>query len=734
MSKNQRRLFSFKNIPKLWYISFTLIAGLSSIIPFIKENHWWASILYILIAILIIITIISFVKALYKKRDVLFEKMYWILFRYFEKKQEISVYQNIKSVPPYFNFGNFEFIDNLTKGDCVELLARTAIQWFVGQKPENNSDIEIDRFEELKQTQQKKIIEAIKRGVEFKIYLQYLSSDVSLQLKKREVDQIEFHQKLSIESIKQIRDQLDINEKERLLYWYYKKPIPNSITYYKKNGNFGFLQYTLDMSFDAKKNAILILRNEKIAKKFINEIPGKGNKFLYTEDEYRHSIAIDEIKEICKEYEGYNKKNNSPENLLEHSIHCLTQGDENAKYPAPVSVQLLLTDKCLTNCKMCNHHNLKSIKTPYKTMSPNEICSVLTMISKMGTKSVIFSGGEPLSMPYSELKEIFEHAKSKEVGLNIGLLTSGVTNEGGEIDENLLDLLGTNCDWIQVSVDSFNNENYNKIRKSSKASYDNLINFVKRLSSKTEICFTIQKDNIDEIITDQISDTIKKLKYSSVKIRFKPVHGRNKEYVPNSQNFKDAIRKLHEKNIDSYLFESIENGNYFSYKNLGDGIPTADWIKRNSKYKCHGISQSLFIDSYGSVYPCCYLYDDNEADSEWRNQYYLGNLRQYIENKNPKDDDNVLQAIWNGKYDSYIKKYNYIDSNRTETLKNLRMKSLPIQEDACFKCTRYIRHNEFNNKLSTILEKYPDIVLKISNENPWKNNSVEKGDVKKIWV
>jgi MoaA/NifB/PqqE/SkfB family radical SAM enzyme len=357
----------------------------------------------------------------------------------------------------------------------------------------------------------------------------------------------------------------------------------------------------------------------------------------------------------------------------------------------PVSVQFLVTNQCTTFCAMCDHFKLFKSKEELKI---DEVFCTLDCIKDIGTTSIIISGGEPLAR--KDLFEILQYGK--KIGLNFGLLTSGVMSGEKPLDFEKAKTIATTCSWVQLSIDSFNNEVYKLIRgnDSLKIAIESLHNIVKVGFKNIEVCFTIQKANIEEIAV--ISDNVNSLLPLSVPVRFKFAHGpsNGKDYFCSVSQHEESIRNLPRDNprFNSRYLISIINDGYFDYEGLSQGMPVKTKMiqYRSSEYTCHAIRFTCLIDSNGDLYPCCYLFDDNHASSKLRGRSCIGTLRSPKTGRvMPLDESgNALAQLW----------YN------SEKLKKFRLTTLPVENEACNYCTRYFYQNDYLNKLENIFKKY----------------------------
>jgi MoaA/NifB/PqqE/SkfB family radical SAM enzyme len=386
------------------------------------------------------------------------------------------------------------------------------------------------------------------------------------------------------------------------------------------------------------------------------------------------------------------------------------------KRPPPISIQLLITNQCTTQCKMCNHFSLYNRDNELTHL---ELLHTLDCISNLGTRSIIISGGEPLSYP--TLPELLQYGKDK--GLIIGLLTNGIMTGGNPIDNRHAKTILKTCEWVQLSIDSFEDSVYTTIR--GKDLLNVALESLNRLMgvgfTNLELCFTIQKDNIHEVpaIVRQIPAVIPPI----IPIRFKFGHGPNNRrgFLCSSHDIQSLIRQLpnnSERTNSDYLLSMIRN-NYFDYDGISNGMPLQNTMSRYRLlgYQCKALNLSCKIDANGDVYPCCFLFDDNRGVSTIRPQYKLGSIR------NPRTGT-VLSPSQNGG----VNALNEI-LNNNERLQQLQHKILPIDNEACSTCTRHFYQNEFLNKVSLIYYNCHNFGVA---ESIFNNRRDEDGDP--FWV
>ncbi len=633
---------------------------------------------------------------------------FWVIY---QKQKPIEAYMSLDDAPERYGFRNFIFLQDLGRNDHLTILARTGKSWVVSSDKEKTKH------------KQETLKTAIRKGLMIDFILQLLPEKPMNPAEQGSLDSLKNDQDEALISMKEINEQLNKNKNDNqgyLRWWYTRKTITNSIANFQVNGNFKRLIYDLDMCFGDK--AVVIINEEISAKGPISSLPHKSE--LLSEDQLQLEIGRKTVEEFTRQYDGYSKRNNSPKTLLPHFARWFQYNKNSAtKIPPPVSVQLLLTNTCVNRCIMCSHHALAS----KDEMRLEEIKKVLRMISLLGTKSIIISGGEPLAHKY--IKDILEYAHNVEK-LKIGLLTSGV-GLGGSVDKELARVIYKTCAWVQVSIDSFNSDTYREIRQTSPTSQienspagggsmlekalSSIRNIVGEGYDNLDICYTIQSNNIHEIISGDVFNDIETKVPLGVKVRFKPVHGKinvNKVagFLPSLNDLENAFAIINE-NIsqqikDGYLENMIEDG-FFSYENLAEGLPTRDKMSefKKNNYICHALTQTLLITPNGDVYPCCYLFDDNVSESSYRKNYLLGSLKD--ENTRQVPDPahrNTLLDIWG-----------------SPKLEGFRKTILPVYEEACGKCTRHVRHNKCFNEISKVFNESYDKGFDLSKvtSDPW---------------
>ncbi len=369
----------------------------------------------------------------------------------------------------------------------------------------------------------------------------------------------------------------------------------------------------------------------------------------------------------------------------------------------PACIQFLVTNRCTTTCKMCNHHALYN---PDEELETVEIERILDSIKKLQTRALIISGGEPLARP--DILHILRYAK-KQCDLKIGLLTNGIRQDpekNGEVRGiNIAEAEGiaNSCSWVQLSLDAFTDDIYRDIRKNGSLDYvkATIMSFEKAKFKNVEVCYTIQKDNVKELLNGKenflaIAEWLTAKEYS---VRFKIAHGpdqQGRSFLCNEMELRKVIREgvslqgLNSRFDFKYL-ETMINNNIFDYSGLAKGEPVNKRLHdlRRADYTCMALRLTCKITANGDVYPCCFLFDDNFCESKLRERYKMGSLRHSAGTAVDPKAGNELENIWFG-----------------EDHKAFQRRPLPVDREACGYCTRHFHQNLYMNALFEVFRKF----------------------------
>ncbi|MCK5137130.1 MAG: radical SAM protein [Bacteroidales bacterium] len=633
----------------------------------------------------------------------------WKIYTWYSSKRKYVFYENWNNAPKYYQVD--ETLKYLAEQKCkLEIISRTSMQWLLGREIDWNQKNEkyINKKNELKDA----IKGALKRGSSIHFILQnpdlkigQFGTEEQTRLYKQTID--------AIESFEDIFKELDQELTENFTLKISNEIIDNSMLRLEKNNKIIRFIFEISIRFKNKQES-------KFSKPFLaftvetEELIEFEKKFndirtnAQPRAEFFKNLAYKEIDKTILKFNQFSKIRNNNNKYLINPFAKLYKNElieSNLSIPSLTSIQLLITNKCTTHCIMCDHYKISKKKEAELYFT--EIQYILKCIKEIGTKSIIISGGEPLAR--SDFFEIIEH--SSYLGLHTGLLTNGIKNENG-IHKSISKIdarkIAAYISWIQLSIDSVQNDTYHAIRGRDYLDLvlQTLIQLILVNYRNIEITYTIQERNINEISSyrkdfrEKISGIIDKhfkdeakdllLKHVlEIPVRFKFAHGPVDEinYLCKEESLKKLLRSFPHQSNFNYINSMIDE-EFFNYKDLASGKPLASRMKSYSKdSKCFAMRFSCKIDSYGDIYPCCFLFDDNNSNSDFRSQYKIGSMRSNTSNIAYGKKNHLKKALLSSQY------------------KKLINTNLPIDSEACTYCTRHFYQNEFLNKISAIFDK-----------------------------
>src|SRR5262245_39043364 len=585
----------------------------------------------------------------------------------------------------------------------LEIIGRTCFRWLCGEG-EKTFQTDPESFLIEKQRIQRLALDAIRAGSEIHFILQ--NPNISLpQFNAEENTLLRKHLEAAINSHNEIVKKLRTNEKKRFTLSFFNSAVENSMVRLSKDDK--VIRFVFDISVGFKSTG-------RVSKPTLIVRPDADVFFKDVMKEFDH-VTLNAIhaEQLQKEKENAEKRADSL--IQQYSHHSSQRQDRSGSLASkaaelfladrqgvtgvpPVSIQILVTNHCTTFCTMCSHFQLPSHNNRRNELTRGELNCIFQWITDLGTKSIILSGGEPLAR-----QDIFELLRDgKDKGLHIGLLTNGIVSEGRRLTSDQAKVISETCSWVQVSLDSFNKETYAKIRKGSSNHFETVLSSLASLKTNgvknVEICFTIQQDNYHEINKD-LPGLVNSLLPAGVPVRFKIAHGPtspNSDFICTTEQWKSVITNLPDNNdrFNSQYLRSMIHEEFFDSDGLAQGVPLRKKmiVYQTKGYTCQAIQLTCLIDPYGYVYPCCYLFDDNNATSSIRDQYRIDSLRdKKLGIVTCEPGRNLLAEIW----------------FKNERLKILRRDVLPVDTQACYYCTRHAYQNEYLNELQQILKDRP---------------------------
>jgi len=312
----------------------------------------------------------------------------------------------------------------------------------------------------------------------------------------------------------------------------------------------------------------------------------------------------------------------------------------------PLSFQVNLLNKCYQHCIGCRKYEWPDVK-----LEKDKVKEMIQWFSSKNTKSVIFSGGEPLL--FDGIEEVICDAITKK--LKVGILTSGLWPEKLDIERIMEHMNG----YIAVSFDGGYETTYAKCRG---------INSFEKVIENMRILSTLKKKR-NPTIRLKLHATMSNKNHREMAAILNIAQ--NCEF--DECNFY-PIHTWDELKMNSGDKETIVNSIYgaMSIKEIKSNVNNfMDLLKRKETVKCMIPWVHSVIDSNGDVYFCCRTLDDNGEFGKRNSQYSIGNVN--------KESLNDIFLI-NSKSDE------------------MRKRLYNAAEEVCLECDRYCVMNEHFNK------------------------------------
>lgn len=279
---------------------------------------------------------------------------------------------------------------------------------------------------------------------------------------------------------------------------------------------------------------------------------------------------------------------------------------------APVTVSFAITDACNMRCPMCmaSWRMRKSRESSEVKVDPAFFFSnVLRPLKESGASFLSLNGGEPTLSPH--LLEVMRGARA--LGYGIFLATNALSEKVNSF-ENILNEMESSSSAIQVSFDSFKEEEFNLIRGGNYYSivHGNILK-IRDLIDKNNhqvklVANIVVQENNAESFLQTIDYALSVLRVHRVLVGLR--HDYEEVTCDNWKNQKplvvtDSARGIILKNA-KILFD-IQHEN----KRVGVcGADAGDWEAlltrpRDIKQKC-GSAKRIFVDAEGNLRGCIY--------------------------------------------------------------------------------------------------------------------------------
>lgn len=319
----------------------------------------------------------------------------------------------------------------------------------------------------------------------------------------------------------------------------------------------------------------------------------KNKGYIYNKENFKYMILTKQVIDYIQQADQHNMTMSELIDLfdkedkiyIEQTLDILNEMglfdfSEN-KLKNIKKVNISLTNKCNLECKHCCNQSSPREKT---NLQLDDWKLVIDKLSQFNLMEIVFSGGEPLILPFFE--ELIVYAKNKMPMTKFNLLTNATL-----IDHYDVKFFKNNFNIIDISIDGHDKESTDKIR--GYGVFDKVIKNVRLLKNNEfhNINLSFTQNDFNRGDTKYFYELCNQLKVSSSVRCFSPV-GRGHDNV--------NLFTLENKLIPSSRIEFIKKAYFESNKN-DISIST---LACNS-----GIDQ-IYINDKGDVYPCPSLDND----------------------------------------------------------------------------------------------------------------------------
>jgi len=253
----------------------------------------------------------------------------------------------------------------------------------------------------------------------------------------------------------------------------------------------------------------------------------------------------------------------------------------------PLSVVLLITDKCNSRCKYCKIWGRNK-----KDMTTQQVYSLIDELADMGTQKFSIFGGEPLLR--KDIGEIIDYANSKGLFVSMG-------SNGFLLDKKLGQI--KNLGMLNLSFDGPENVHDTHRIKGAHDMVLNAIKIARENNIKVITQTVITKHNLGCL--DYILNKAEEMDFLAgfQPAMNRPLSGKKLlSLIPDKGEYKKTINWLIEqKKQGGRIANSKEGLKHLSY--------VYDWPKFKKKIKCFAPELHVYVDTNGDVYPCLHVQD-----------------------------------------------------------------------------------------------------------------------------
>ncbi|WP_068792581.1 radical SAM/SPASM domain-containing protein [Brevibacillus laterosporus] len=272
-----------------------------------------------------------------------------------------------------------------------------------------------------------------------------------------------------------------------------------------------------------------------------------------------------------------------------------TENKQSMHKPVPKSVYFVTTYKCNLNCVYCYAESSPS-RSMDNDISTEEAKRVITEVKELGTKTIVFTGGEAFLR--KDLVELMEYSDS--LGLHVHMISNGSFISNKEIANKIAEI----TKLVTISLDSMIEDEHDKNRgKGSWQKAKKAIDLLLEAGCKLKINQTITKNNMDAV-----EDVIDYTNKNNIRLIIAPVASLGRG-------------KTHEHELNNVQRIKIEN-------TIINKQPNFDAVNQfYIKNHCGHAYSEFSVDSKGDVFPCKIMHNPqflggNVKDKSLEEIYY----------------------------------------------------------------------------------------------------------------
>lgn len=314
-----------------------------------------------------------------------------------------------------------------------------------------------------------------------------------------------------------------------------------------------------------------------------------------------------------------------PNKMLAHADRIAQW--QSGKLPAPVTVELNLTDLCNHDCPGCSFGYLVNKS---KASIPFDMAKkIVNQLATFGVRGLTFSGGgEPLTYGDDKVMDLMEQASRS--GMKVGLITNGslLTPNAKYYDS---------CQWIRVSLDAYSSWTFSRFHGRGEKEFLKVVERIElfgKVKPKDGVTFGVG------FLTDRESvsrgDFMKMARFCSEingldYLQFRPLV-ENMVANPSLSGGYDGFSEIELRNINQAFAEASATYSRTNFKVL---LSAEKYVALSQPGfgkvydKCHGHFLQATIGADAKVYICCH--------GQGQAGFCLGDLRA-----------NTFDEIWYG--------------------------------------------------------------------------------------